>query len=177
MILCTGKTFNSTINSKGMHIHNVFNQIRLLLVLNLWVAVAYGQDAGSSLQTAIEKKQFTFLAQSVTPMKGGIRQLDPGYSLSIKGDTLICNLPYFGQVYQPSFSAIDGGLNFTSTQFEYQTKTRKKGGGDIKIKTKDLPNQRQLMLTLFQNGTSSMNVTCSDRESISFRGTVDIRQE
>jgi hypothetical protein len=152
-------------------------RIQLLLVLYLFALAAYGQQESNSIQSSIEQKQFTFLAQSVTPAKGGTRQLSPGYTLIVKGDTLICHLPYFGRVYQPSFGTNDAGLDFTSVQFDYQTKVRKKGGWDVKIKTKDLSNQRQLSLTIFQNGTASVNVICSDRESISFNGALDNKQK
>jgi hypothetical protein len=156
---------------------NSIMSLQLVLVLNLVVFSAFSQDQSSSIQRDIEKKQFTFLAQSVTPSKGGSRQLSPGYTLQVKGDTLICYLPYFGRVYQPSFGTNDAGLDFTSTQFDYQTKVRKKGGWDVKIKTKDLTNQRQLSMTIFQNGTASLTVISSDRESISFFGSLNVKQE
>lgn len=149
----------------------------LVLILNMVAFVAFSQDQSSSIQTDIEKKQFEFLAQSVTPTKGGTRQLNPGYTVLVKGDTLICYLPYFGRVYQPSFGTSDAGLDFTSTQFDYQTKVRKKGGWDVKMKTKDLTKQRQLSMTIFQNGTASLTVISSDRESISFLGSLKMKQE
>jgi len=162
-----------------MNAMNVLIRFQLLIIINLLAITSYAQDKTDSkslILTAIEKKQFTFLAQSVTPMKVGTRQLTPGYTLRISGDTLTCNLPYFGRVYQPSLSTTDGGLNFTSYQFDYQTKVRKKGGWDIRIKTKDLTSQRQFFITVQENGNVNVSVTCNDRESISYYGSLSFGQ-
>jgi hypothetical protein len=100
-----------------------------------------------------------------------MRQLTPGYKLIVTGDTLTCNLPYIGTVYQPTIGS-DGGFEFTSYKFDYQSKIRKKGGWVIKIKTKDTKGLNQFILTLFENGTASLNINSSDRQSISYFGTL-----
>lgn len=148
----------------------------LCLFFSIGVFGCFAQDTSDqttvTLQSAIEHKSYTYLVQSVTPMKGGTRQLNPGYTLSIKGDTLVANLPYFGRVYQSSIGA-DGGFNFTSHEFDYQIKPRKKGGWNVSIKTKDLTSQRQFNLTVSKSGSTSLTVLCSDRESISYYGLLD----
>ncbi len=152
--------------------------IRCLLVMlfSIVVLVSSAQDKSDqtteTLQAAIGQKSYTYLVQSVTPMKGGARQLNPGYILTIKGDTLIANLPYFGRVYQSAVNA-DAGFNFTSYTFDYQVKPRKKGGWNVSIKTKDQPSQRQFNLTISKSGSTSLTVLCSDRESISYYGILD----
>ncbi len=158
-----------------MKTQNNSKSLLLLVVFNLCVVITHAQDQGTateSLQAAIDHQSFTFLAQSMSPMKGGTRQLNPGYSFSVKGDTLVANLPYVGRAYQASMGN-DGGFNFTSYLFDYQIKLRKKGGWNITIKTKDLKSQRQFNLTVFQNGSASLNVSCNDRESISYSGSID----
>jgi hypothetical protein len=150
------------------------HHFRFLLVICLvtGVSVSFAQDSSDQLQSYIEHKLFSYRVQSVTPMKGGTRQLNPGYTLTVKGDTLVVNLPYFGRVYQSAIGA-DGGFNFTSYEFDYQVKPRKKGGWNVSMKTKDLSNQRQFNLTVSKNGSASLTVLCSDRESISYYGAVD----
>lgn len=124
------------------------------------------------LQRAIENKSYTLQVQSVSPMKGGTRQLNPGYILTVKGDTLIANLPYFGRVYQAALGA-DGGFNFTSYEFDYQVKPGKKDGWNVSIKTKDQPSQRKFNLTITKSGSASLAVLSSDRESISYYGVLE----
>lgn len=123
-----------------------------------------------AIKNMIDQKTFIFEAQTVTPMKGGIRYLDPGYTLKVKPDTLISELPYFGRAYQAEYGATDGGLKATSYQYDYAVKDRKNGGWDIVIKTRDLKDQLQLTITAFDDGTASLNVNSSNRQPISFRG-------
>jgi len=153
------------------------------LFLMLVTSIAYSQnpDSGSekatpgTLEELIEKKSFVFKPQSVKPMKAGSRQLNAGYTFKVQGDTLVCYLPYFGRVYQ-SAGATDTGLDFTSYRFDYHVKIRKKGGWDISIKTKDLRSQQQFSFTVFENGSASLNVISSDRESISYQGRVEAKE-
>ncbi len=158
--------------------HPLLSRYCLLIFFSISITISFSQDTQSTdaLQSAIEKKSYTYLVQSVTPMKGGMRQLNPGYALTIKGDTLVANLPYFGRVYQAAYGA-DGGFNFTSYQFDYQIKTSKKGGWNVSIKTKDQPSQRKFNLTVSKNGSASLTVLCSDRESISYYGTLDTEKK
>lgn len=156
--------------------HAILSRSCLLICFSISACVSFAQDTNTQitdpLQSAIEQKKYTYQVQSVTPMKGGTRTLNPGYTLTIKGDTLVANLPYFGRVYQAAYGA-DGGFNFTSYQFDYQIKTRKKGGWDVSIKTKDQPSERKFNLTVSKNGSTSLTVLCSDRESISYYGLLD----
>jgi len=145
----------------------------LVHVINL-TAQSPSDQTKEILQSAIEYKSFTYQVQSMSPTKGGTRQLNPGYSLLLKGDTLVANLPYIGRVHQAAYGA-DGGFDFTSYTFDYQVKPRKKSGWNVSIKTKDLSSQRQFNLTISENGSASLTVTCSDRESISYYGSLEIQ--
>jgi len=137
--------------------------------------LVFAQDNSEKLKIAIEQKAFSFYAKSINPMKGGSRQLNPGYLVTVKGDSLISRLPYFGRVYQTSIGE-DGGYNFESHDFSYQVKDRKKGGWNVTIKTRDQKNQRQLLFTVSPNGSTTLNVTSNDRESISYFGTIEVQE-
>lgn len=142
---------------------------------------AKAQDSKKSKDSAkatatkplVESKQFIFNVESVTPMKGGTRNLSPGYSLKIKQDTIVSELPYFGRAYQASLSSTEGGIKFTSIDFDYTVKDRKKGGWDITIKPKDAGSVQELTLTVFDNANANLNVTANDRQPISFRGYIE----
>ena len=159
------------------------SRLWLCLFLTLFTGYVYGQNPNSgsekttpgTLEEGIGNKSFAFKPQSVKPMKAGSRQLNADYSLVVKGDTLVCYLPYFGRVYQ-SAGATDTGLDFTSYRFDFGVKVRKKGGWDISIKTKDQRSQQQFSFTIFENGSASLNVISSDRESISYQGRVEAKQ-
>lgn len=124
----------------------------------------------TSLEKKLDAKDFVFVAQSISPLRGGLRQLTTYYDVKITGDTLVSNLPYFGRAYSAPVNPSDGGLSFTSVSFDYTVKSRKNGGWDIAVKTKDLPDNQSLFFTVFDNKSASLQVTGNNRDPISFSG-------
>lgn len=136
-------------------------------------ASAQDSAALAMVKQWVETKAFTFHASTMTPSKGGMRQLTGvNYTVRVSGDTLICDLPYFGRVFTVSSVTGDNGMNFTSYQFTYDSKAGKKNKWLLTIKTKDLSADRDLSFVFFDNGTATLNITSSDRQFISYQGKV-----
>lgn len=132
------------------------------------------QDSNeASIKGLIDAKRFVVQVQSVSPAKGGLRQLTPGYTFTILPDSIISELPYFGRAYQASINPSDAGIKFMSTDFQYEVKDRKKGGWDLKIRPKDNGKAHQFFITITTAGRASMRVSSSDRESISYNGFIE----
>ncbi len=123
----------------------------------------------------VDQKEFVFLAEYASPLKGGRRFLSSGYTLTVANDTIISDLPYFGRVYQASLSS-SGGLRFTITGVDYKVFNRKKGGWDISIRLKSASNVQELNFTIFGNGRASLIVNSIDRQQITFDGTIEKRK-
>lgn len=152
-------------------------------LLSILVLAGFAQDkkatekqAADSIKQMLSDTVFTFEARTALPMKGGMRHLDPGYTLKLKGDTLISELPYYGRTYQATYGESDGGLKATSHKFDYTVKDRKKGGWDVEIDTKDTKERLKFLLTVFDNGDASLNVISNNRESINFDGYIETRK-
>jgi len=136
-------------------------------------ASAQDSSAMAMVKKWVEAKAFTFEASTMTPSKGGMRQLTGvNYTVRVSGDTLISDLPYFGRVFNVSSITGDNGMNFTSYQFTYDSKAGKKNKWLLTIKTKDLNADRDLSFVFFDNGTATLNITSSDRQFISYQGRV-----
>jgi hypothetical protein len=88
-------------------------------------------------------------------------------------DTLRSYLPYFGRAYSAPIDGIGGGFDFTSKDFDYKLKNRRKGGWDITIKPRDVSDVREIYLTVFENGFASVRVASNNREPISFNGHIE----
>ena len=130
-----------------------------------------------AIQTMTSDRRFVFQAQSASPMKGGTRQLSPGYTIVVKGDTVDCYLPYYGRAYSASINPSDAGIKFTSSDYEYIVNERKKGGFDITIAPKDVHNSVKVYLSVARNGSASARVTSSDRQPISFNGYLEAYED
>ena len=148
-----------------------FKFIFLFIALSANLKI-FAQD-NSAIKNMVESRRFVFLANSATPVKSGIKQLNADYTLKITPDTIISNLPYYGEVTQPLATSSDGGIKFTSTDFDYKIENRKKGGWEISILIKDVRYDPRMDITIFENGSSSVRVNSSDRQPISYDGEIE----
>ena len=124
------------------------------------------------VKSLVESKNFVFKVQSVQPMGGPSRQMTSDYDLRLLGDSVVSYLPYFGRAYTAPDPGDPGGINFTSTTFEYKAKPKKKGGWNIEIRPKDTRDVRQLTLSVGETGYSQLQVTSNNRQSISYYGYI-----
>ncbi len=124
------------------------------------------------VKNLITNRQYIFFAQSVNPMSGRQIFLTGDNTLSVAKDTLISDLPYFGRAFSAPMNTTEGGIKFTSLNFEYLVSDRKKGGWDITIKPTDKQDVQLLILNVFVDGTASLQVTSTNRQPISFNGYI-----
>ena len=143
--------------------------------------IAYSQDSKeeqksekqAEIKSLVEAKHFVFRPQSATAARGATQQLSYGYSLTVSPNEVVSDLPYFGRAYSAPMNPSDGGIRFTSTEFDYSVKNRKKGGWDITVIPKDVPNAPKVYLSVTSAGNTSARVISTNRESISFSGFIE----
>ena len=124
------------------------------------------------VKALVDAQHFEFVAESANPMRGRSIYLSPGYTFYVSKDTVESDLPYYGRAYQAPMNPSSAGIKFTSTDFTYTIKDRKKKGWDIFIKTNDASPPTQANLSIFADGSASLRVTSMDRQSISFYGYI-----
>ena len=147
------------------------NKLMLLLALVLMSAAGFAQEKPAKVKSMIESKNFVFVAQSVMPMSGPVRQLTSEYDMKVTNNTLDTYLPYFGRAYQAPLDPTKGGIEFKSKDFTFDTKTKKKGW-DIVIHPKDNRDVRELYLSVSRDGYATLEVTSNDRQAIRYTGYV-----
>jgi len=125
-----------------------------------------------ALKQIVEARRFEFIAQTTTPTNGRTRQIS-NYSLKIKKDTIDSDLPYYGRAYTATIGSTEGGIRFTSTDFEYSSKDGAKGGWDIIIVPKGVRDVQQMTLSLSNSGYGTLRVNSNTRQMISFYGYVE----
>lgn len=146
--------------------------IALLVSTQLVFAQKPATEKELAIQTLVDNQQYVFYAESVSPMSGRQRFLTSDYTVEVSKDTVVSYLPFFGKAYAAPIGSTDGGIKFTSTNFEYKITPRKKGGWDINIKPKDVSDVQQLSLTVYKNGTAYLSVNSTNRQSISYNGHI-----
>lgn len=126
----------------------------------------------ASIKKIVEEQQYVFKAETVIPANGRTRHLTSEYDLKVSKDTIASYLPYFGRAYTGPIDPTQGGIKFTSTNFQYIVENAKKGGWNIRIKPKDATDIQQLLLNIYANGNASLQVTSTNRQPISFHGYI-----
>jgi hypothetical protein len=144
----------------------------LLLITASTVSIQAQEKDPAVLQQMIDSMNFVFTARTVFPQIGSSRMLTTDeYDLRFSGDKVVSFLPYFGRVYSYS-PGEDGGIKFTSTDFNYTVK-KTKHGRRVTISPKDVRDISQMVLDISDNGYATLQVTSNYRQSISYYGIVE----
>lgn len=135
------------------------------------------QAKAKEYASKIEDRNFTFHANSAQPMSGRSINLNYNYYLKVTKDTIIANLPYYGRSYVPPINATDISIDFTSTDFVYTATQKDNGTYEIKIEPKDITSQQNegisFVLSISPSGYGTLNALPTNRQNISFHGTID----
>lgn len=138
-----------------------------------WATGAIAQDKdAAAVKAMVEARNYVFVTDQAIPQSGRNMYLTGGYDLTIKTDSVIAYLPYFGRAYTAPVNPAEGGIKFTSTNFNYTLVKQKKHSWEIQIKPRDASDVTELYLTIQDNGSASLRVNSINRQSISFRGYV-----
>ena len=126
----------------------------------------------TAIKNMVESQNYIFKAQTVMPMSGPSRQLTTDYDVKITKQSVISFLPYFGRAYSAPMDPSKGGIQFTSKDFDYTLTPGKKDGWSVLIKPKDYRDVQQMTLTISSTGYAIVQVTSTNRQPISFNGTI-----
>lgn len=133
--------------------------------------------AAQQVGNGISNRKFTFTAQTALPQTGRLIQLTSPYDISIKGDTIISYLPYYGRAYVAPMNTQDAGLAFTTTSFSYEVEKGKNGDWLLTIKTKDLRDNYTLLFTIYSNRNAQLLVSSGNQQPIRFEGYVATKKD
>jgi hypothetical protein len=128
----------------------------------------------SQINRQIESKNFTFKAQSATPLGGRYIQLTSEYDVRVKNDSLVTYLPYFGRAFVAPMNPSEGGIMLNSTSFQYNVENRKNGGWNIMITPEDTRDVRMLQFTVTETGNATLQVMSNNKQPITFNGYIQM---
>lgn len=137
-----------------------------------WAQDETEENKEEKISNIINSRNFVFVAQNALPLGGSTIQLTSAYDVRVGPDTLKSHLPYFGRAFVAPINPADGGIQFTSTNFEYTVQGRRKGGWNITLVPKDNRDVKQMFLNVSDNGYANLQVTSTNRQVISFRGYI-----
>lgn len=129
----------------------------------------------ASVQKALGADQYTIDINYMIPPQGPGRPLTTNYSITVRNDSLLSYLPYAGRAYSIPYN---GGkaLNFNAPIEDYRKKAKKRGETEITIKVRNDEDSYIYRLTVYENGSTSLHVQPTQRQSISFSGEMDVEE-
>ena len=156
----------------------VLNYISVALLLIVAISACKTSDpiakkqAIDAMDKKVSEQRYTFTPRQALPMSGKSITLTSEYSVSVSPDTIKAHLPFFGRAYSAPYPASEGGIKFTSTDFEYTLSEKKKGVYRASVKINDDPNGYTLSILIGDNGSGTVYVNQRDKQSISFQGII-----
>jgi len=141
-----------------------------LLLISLF-SHAQSTDAKENTRI-IESKNFIFIAQQAIPQSGASRTLTSQYDLTVRPDSVISELPFFGRAYTAPMNPTDGGIRFSSVKFGYESVKKKKGRYEISIRPSDAQGIISMNLSLYSSGRGTLTVTQLNRSVMTFYGFI-----
>ncbi len=144
----------------------------LITIFSIMISTSGDAQEKTAIPDLLQTKEFVFVAESVSPMAGRTRILTSLYDVRVTRDSVIADLPYFGRAYSTTYNMSGGGIEFTSTEFDYSVIKKKKERYEITINPKDARDVRELTLIVFDNGRADLRVTSDNRQTIGFSGHV-----
>ena len=157
-----------------MQNRNIIGVFFLLLAIFASSYQVFAQDAKPDMQTLLQSKNYLFTAQYAQPLSGSQITLTSTYTLRIAGDSLVCQLPYYGRAYvAENFPAGSEGLMFTSHHFDYTVTTGKHNRYMVSIKINDRTAVQQMYINVSKNGYANLSVTPTNKQAISYYGNIN----
>ncbi|WP_297329087.1 DUF4251 domain-containing protein [uncultured Bacteroides sp.] len=128
-----------------------------------------------AVKEAVDAKTYEINVDRMHPIKGGSRTLTTNYSLKVRNDSVYSYLPYFGVAYSVPYGG-GKGMIFNEPLTDYTTKKLKKGKVQVAFQTRSEGDNYEYSLTIYPNGSTTINVQATNRQSISYTGEMDIKE-
>ena len=129
-----------------------------------------------AVKELIVSENYKIDVNTAMPMRGRSIPLTSLYSLEIRNDSVISYLPYYGRAYSIPYGG-GNGLNFKAPLKEYNMKLDKKGNSVITFTARNPEDKFDFRVKVYSNGSTSIDVNMQNRQSISFQGELDVKEE
>lgn len=123
------------------------------------------------VKAALDKRAYKISINRMLPMQGASRSVSYGYSVTVKNDSLFSYLPYFGRAYDVPYGG-GKGLSFDAPIGHYHEIQSNNGSRQIDIELKNEEDNYTYYITVFDNGSSLIDVQARKRERISYNGEI-----
>ena len=123
-----------------------------------------------TIRKMLDKRSYQIDVNYMIPQRGEAQSVS-SFSLTVDGSSIDSQLPYAGQAWSLPYGG-GKGLNFKGEIDSYEDKGSLKDGRTIVLGVKNDEDSYVYTLTVYDNGTVYINVSCRNRDSISYNGNI-----
>ena len=128
------------------------------------------------VKTMILDKSFVFIPSHAMPLGGGSIQLSHTFEAEIKGDSVFSYLPFFGVAYHVEYGGRNSAFDFSLPLENYEME-EDENGYHINLEVKNKIDYITYSFHISELGYSTLNVTSTNRQAISFYGRIEIPEK
>ena len=126
------------------------------------------------IQNALNDRHYVIDVLTAIPQRGRMMNLSSGFSVEIKGDSIISNLPYFGRAYNLPYGG-GKGLTFTELYRDYRVSHPKADLTSIYINVDNKEDILDYKIDVYDDGESSIELITRNRDRMYYRGELNLR--
>lgn len=124
------------------------------------------------IKKLIDDRSFVFNASHALPMGGSSINLNYYFNVKIDGDSIQSYLPFYGVAYTAEYGSRNSPLDFGTSIEDYSVE-KDKNGYQIQFDVKNGNDYLNYTFRISELGFASLNVTSTNRQSISFTGKIE----
>lgn len=128
------------------------------------------------IKTLVDTKAFVFTPNQAIPVSMQAVNLSGIFSAQIKNDTINCYLPFYGRAYTADYASHDGPFTFVLPIKNYNLEKTKKGYL-VKFEVKHNMDNISFYFNIGTSGYTTLNMSSTNRQSMSYYGVIDDLQE
>jgi len=124
------------------------------------------------VKNLVENKTFTFIPTHAMPLGGGSIQLSYTFEAEVRGDSIFSYLPFYGVAYHVKYGGRNSPFDFELPIENYEME-KVENGYRVKLEVKNKMDYITYSFHISQLGYSTLNVTSTNRQAISYYGRIE----
>lgn len=128
------------------------------------------------IKDLIEQGEYHVEVDRALPMGGRSVNLTSPYGFTIKGDSIYSHLPYYGRAYSVPYGG-GSGLQFDKPVTDYTVSYEKDNKATIRFSARSDDDRYTFSVQIFSNGTASVFVQPTNRQSITYQGEIRLTKD
>lgn len=131
------------------------------------------QRVANEVAEKLNNRRFTIDITYMQPLHGPSKHVGYGFSLEMKGDSIVSCLPYFGVAYNVPYGG-GKGLNFTATITNWHLSQVKADMYEAMLEVNNGEDRLFYRIDVYNDGNSQIDVWANERDPISYTGQMQL---